>query len=48
VAVAETAEGNPLFIEELSASLAERSTAGSGRLPTSVQAIVAARSMTIT
>ncbi len=42
-AVAETAEGNPLFIEELSASLAERSTAGSGRLPTSVQAIVAAR-----
>jgi class 3 adenylate cyclase/energy-coupling factor transporter ATP-binding protein EcfA2 len=42
-AVADTAEGNPLFIEELSASLAERSTADSGRLPTSVQAIVAAR-----
>ncbi len=42
-AVAETAEGNPLFIEELSASLAERSTTETGRLPTSVQAIVAAR-----
>lgn len=40
-AVAETAEGNPLFIEELSASLAEKSTAG--QLPTSVRAIIAAR-----
>ncbi len=41
--VAETAEGNPLFIEELAASLAERSTAGSGALPTSIRAIVSAR-----
>jgi class 3 adenylate cyclase len=40
-AVAETAEGNPLFIEELAASLAEKSTAG--QLPTSVRAIIAAR-----
>jgi class 3 adenylate cyclase len=39
--VAEMAEGNPLFIEELSASIAERSTAG--ELPTSVRAIIAAR-----
>ena len=42
-AIAETAEGNPLFIEELSASLAERSTGDAARLPSSVQAIVAAR-----
>jgi class 3 adenylate cyclase len=42
-AIAATAEGNPLFIEELSASVAERSTDESERLPTSVQAIVAAR-----
>jgi class 3 adenylate cyclase/energy-coupling factor transporter ATP-binding protein EcfA2 len=42
-AVAGTAEGNPLFIEELVASLAERSTRGTGALPTSVRAIVAAR-----
>ena len=41
--VAETAEGNPLFIEELAASLAERSTAGAQELPTSIRAIVAAR-----
>ena len=40
-AVAETAEGNPLFIEELAASLAEKSTAG--QLPTSVRAIISAR-----
>jgi class 3 adenylate cyclase len=40
-AVAKTAEGNPLFIEELSASLAEKSTAD--QLPTSVRAIIAAR-----
>ena len=39
--VAETAEGNPLFIEELAASIAERSTAD--ELPTSVRAIIAAR-----
>jgi predicted ATPase/class 3 adenylate cyclase len=42
-AVAETAEGNPLFIEELAASLAEHSTAAATELPTSVRAIVAAR-----
>ena len=42
-AVAATAEGNPLFIEELAASLAERSTAEGSALPTSVRAIVAAR-----
>lgn len=39
--VAEMAEGNPLFIEELTASIAERSSAD--ELPTSVRAIVAAR-----
>jgi class 3 adenylate cyclase len=39
--VAEMAEGNPLFIEELAASIAERSTAH--ELPTSVRAIIAAR-----
>jgi predicted ATPase len=42
-AIARTADGNPLFIEELSASLAERSTAVAGELPTSVRAIIAAR-----
>jgi predicted ATPase len=42
-AVARTAEGNPLFIEELAASLAERSTLDPDQLPTSVRAIVAAR-----
>ena len=42
-AIAETAEGNPLFIEELSASLAEHSTVDDGPLPTSVRAIIAAR-----
>jgi class 3 adenylate cyclase/energy-coupling factor transporter ATP-binding protein EcfA2 len=41
-AVASTAEGNPLFIEELAVSLVEQSTLGSA-LPTSVRAIVAAR-----
>jgi len=41
--VAGTAEGNPLFIEELAASLAEKSTAEARALPTSIQAIVAAR-----
>ena len=41
LAVVETAEGNPLFIEELAASIAERSTAD--ELPTSVRAIIAAR-----
>ena len=42
-AIADTAEGNPLFIEELSASLAEKSTADMRHLPTSVRAIIAAR-----
>jgi class 3 adenylate cyclase len=41
--IADTAEGNPLFIEELAASIAERSTVGATELPTSVRAIVAAR-----
>ena len=40
-AIAETAEGNPLFIEELSASIAERSTGGP--LPTTIRALIAAR-----
>jgi predicted ATPase len=39
--VVELAEGNPLFIEELAASIAERSTAD--ELPTSVRALIAAR-----
>lgn len=42
-AVARTGEGNPLFIEELAASLTEGGTAEAGDLPTSVRAIVAAR-----
>lgn len=42
-AIAGTAEGNPLFIEELSASLAEQSTRDVRELPTSVRAIIAAR-----
>lgn len=42
-AIARTAEGNPLFIEELSVSLAEKSTAVASALPTSVRAIIAAR-----
>jgi class 3 adenylate cyclase/energy-coupling factor transporter ATP-binding protein EcfA2 len=42
-AVAETAEGNPLFIEELAAAFAERSAADGTDLPTSVRGIVAAR-----
>jgi predicted ATPase len=42
-AVARTAEGNPLFIEELAASLAESGTTNGHELPTSVRAIVAAR-----
>jgi class 3 adenylate cyclase len=40
--LAETAEGNPLFVEELVASLAE-GRAESGQLPTSIRNIVAAR-----
>ncbi|HWJ43892.1 MAG TPA: AAA family ATPase [Gaiellaceae bacterium] len=40
--LAETAEGNPLFVEELVSSLAE-GRAESGELPTSIRNIVAAR-----
>jgi class 3 adenylate cyclase len=40
--LAQTAEGNPLFVEELVASLAE-GRAESGQLPTSIRNIVAAR-----
>jgi len=40
--LAETAEGNPLFIEELAASLAEQ-RATAGELPNSIRSIVAAR-----
>ena len=42
-AVAGTAEGNPLFIEELAASLSEHSTEEVQELPTSVRTIIAAR-----
>ena len=41
--LAATGEGNPLFLEELSASLAEQATASDGELPTSIRAIVGAR-----
>ena len=41
--VVRTAEGNPLFIEELAHALAERSATEASDLPTSVRAIVAAR-----
>ena len=40
--LAETAEGNPLFIEQLAATLAESSGSGDS-LPTTVRGIVAAR-----
>jgi class 3 adenylate cyclase len=40
--LAETAEGNPLFLEELAASVAEGHTNGD-ELPTSIRSIVAAR-----
>jgi class 3 adenylate cyclase len=43
LAVAKTGEGNPLFIEELAASLAERATSETRELPTSIRAIIAAR-----
>jgi class 3 adenylate cyclase len=42
VALAGTGEGNPLFIEELAASVAERRE-DTGQLPTSIRSIVAAR-----
>jgi class 3 adenylate cyclase len=41
--LAETAGGNPLFIEELAASLTEGATVSTSDLPTSVRAIVSAR-----
>jgi class 3 adenylate cyclase len=41
--VAEVGEGNPLFIEELVASLTERPAARPQELPTSIRGIVAAR-----
>jgi class 3 adenylate cyclase len=41
--VAQTGEGNPLFIEELAASLAEQTTPERQELPTSIREIVAAR-----
>ncbi|HEY6068838.1 MAG TPA: AAA family ATPase, partial [Gaiellaceae bacterium] len=42
-AVSSVGEGNPLFIEELAAALAEDTTAATSELPTSIRAIVAAR-----
>jgi predicted ATPase len=41
--IAGAAEGNPLFIEELAASVAEHATSPTGELPTTIRAIVSAR-----
>ena len=41
--LAGSSDGNPLFIEELTASLAERSTRDASQLPGSIRGIVAAR-----
>jgi class 3 adenylate cyclase len=41
--LAASSDGNPLFIEELTASLAERSTRDASQLPGSIRSIVAAR-----
>ena len=41
--IAATGEGNPLFIEELAASLADRTGTDVGQLPTSIRGIVSAR-----
>jgi class 3 adenylate cyclase len=41
--VAEVAEGNPLFIEQLAAVLSERGGDESGSLPTTIRGLVAAR-----
>jgi class 3 adenylate cyclase/tetratricopeptide (TPR) repeat protein len=41
--VAETAEGNPLFIEELAASLTERLEGAAATLPTNVRTTIASR-----
>jgi class 3 adenylate cyclase len=41
--LAQTAEGNPLFIEQLAATIAEAATAQSDSLPTTIRGIVSAR-----
>jgi predicted ATPase len=41
--LAETAEGNPLFIEELAAVMAERSTRDMAGLPTTIRSLLEAR-----
>jgi class 3 adenylate cyclase len=41
--VAEAAEGNPLFIEQLAAVLSERGTSGTESLPTTIRGLVSAR-----
>jgi class 3 adenylate cyclase len=41
--IADTAEGNPLFIEELARSLAEQPSAEASALPTSIRGIIAGR-----
>jgi class 3 adenylate cyclase len=41
--VADTAEGNPLFIEELARCIGEQEVEGLAELPTSIRAIIAAR-----
>ncbi len=41
--LAETAEGNPLFIEQLAATMAEAGASGSETLPTTIRGILAAR-----
>jgi predicted ATPase len=41
--VAESAEGNPLFIEQLAAVLSERGSEATGSLPTTIRGLVAAR-----
>jgi class 3 adenylate cyclase len=41
--VAEVAEGNPLFIEQLAAVMSERGSEESGSLPTTIRGLVAAR-----
>ena len=43
VRLAETAGGNPLFIEQLAATMAESGSSSSGALPTTIRGLVAAR-----
>jgi len=43
IELAQTAAGNPLFIEQLAATLSERSTTPADALPTTVRGLVAAR-----